>query len=559
MNLLKSCTKVCYKQKAKHLLTIAVSDPDHSRYGQHLSADRVNELSKPHDHALDAVHEWLAAHGHEKDSLDHSNAKDWIRMKLSVSEAERLLGCKYSVFKHEDGTQVIRTPEWSLPTDLHQHIVTIQPTNSFLRASPRRRTFKPVLKAGETLATVAEPVAFKHLRVATNGTGSTAVPSVCDANLVTPGCLRAFYKTDKYVPKALDKVSIGIANYLNETVVLDDLSRFLKQHRPDAADAKVEFTILNNGGNFQGNLSIEQLGKQLNAEGNLDGQTVSAIVYPMKVHAYNTGGEPPFTPDEFTKSNTNEPYLDWLEYMLNKETNLPQTVTTSYGDDEQTVPKSYAESVCQGMAKLGARGVSLLFASGDNGVGGDGACVSNDGKSTPGFLPSFPDTCPFVTSVGGTKNFEPEIAAWDSKNNFASGGGFSNYFERPAYQADAVSAYLQGVGNNYSSMYNPKGRAYPDIAAQGQSYSVIWNGRNIVLDGTSASTPTMASVIALLNDYLISNGKPALGFLNPWIYKVGYAGFNDILSGSAKGCDVDGWQAAKGWDAVTGWGSPVSS
>lgn len=59
--------------------------------------------------------------------------------------------------------------------------------------------------------------------------------------------------------------------------------------------------------------------------------------------------------------------------------------------------------------KLGLQGRTMLFASGDNGVaGGNGQCcaspkcaggVYNDGKSGA-FNPSFPSTCPYVTSVG---------------------------------------------------------------------------------------------------------------------------------------------------------------
>lgn len=66
---------------------------------------------------------------------------------------------------------------------------------------------------------------------------------------------------------------------------------------------------------------------------------------------------------------------------------------TSYGDDEQAVPLSFATAVCNGFAQLGARGVSLLFASGDNGVGSNGECVSNDGRSASMFLPIFPGSC----------------------------------------------------------------------------------------------------------------------------------------------------------------------
>lgn len=51
---------------------------------------------------------------------------------------------------------------------------------------------------------------------------------------------------------------------------------------------------------------------------------------------YSTGGSPPFTPDSQTPTNTNEPYLDWLNFILAQST-IPQVITTSYGDDEQSV------------------------------------------------------------------------------------------------------------------------------------------------------------------------------------------------------------------------------
>jgi len=71
---------------------------------------------------------------------------------------------------------------------------------------------------------------------------------------------------------------------------------------------------------------------------------------------------------------------------------IPQTISTSYGDDEQTVPLDYAISVCNMFAQLGAMGISVLFASGDSGVGG-GSCRSNDGKGSKKFIPAFPASC----------------------------------------------------------------------------------------------------------------------------------------------------------------------
>lgn len=61
-----------------------------------------------------------------------------------------------------------------------------------------------------------------------------------------------------------------------------------------------------------------------------------------------------------------------------------------------SVPSKYAKRVCNGLAQLGARGVSLTFSSGDFGVG-DGEsdpdahiCYTNDGKNTTRFMPTFP-------------------------------------------------------------------------------------------------------------------------------------------------------------------------
>jgi tripeptidyl-peptidase-1 len=103
----------------------------------------------------------------------------------------------------------------------------------------------------------------------------------------------------------------------------------------------------------------------------------------------------------------------------------------------------------------------------------------------------------------------------------------------------------------------PDGRGYPDISAQGLYFDYVWNGTFGIISGTSASTPLMSSILALVNDALISSGKPPLGFLNPWLYKTGYAGFTDIVNGFNAGCNTTGFSAVEGWDAVSGFGTPV--
>ena len=136
-------------------------------------------------------------------------------------------------------------------------------------------------------------------------------------------------------------------------------------------------------------------------------------------------------------------------------------------------------------------GVTVLFPSGDSGVGG--YCLTPSGDESPDgtiFDPDFPSTCPYVTSVGATqinpgakvwygdhamsvivltvhfKVTDPESAC---QGDIISGGGFSNYFPRPSYQEDAVQHYLTNYPPPYpDTIWNNTGtRGFPDIAANG--------------------------------------------------------------------------------------------
>jgi tripeptidyl-peptidase-1 len=159
------------------LMSFLVSDPHHSRYGQHLSLEEVSALVKPKDEALDSVHEWLLSNG-VKD-FDYSPSKDWINIKISVAEVEDLLATEYSTYVHEDGTEAARTTKWSLPHHLHEHIDTIQPTTSFMRTKAnaieaRQSTTAPV---GPWPPADYKPPTDKALKKACSINGTT--PECC--------------------------------------------------------------------------------------------------------------------------------------------------------------------------------------------------------------------------------------------------------------------------------------------------------------------------------------------------------------------------------------------
>jgi tripeptidyl-peptidase-1 len=302
-------------------------------------------------------------------------------------------------------------------------------------------------------------------------------------------------------------------------------------------------------------------------EANLDIQYTAGLVGPqIKTNFFSTAGRGSHVPDLDQPSaadNENEPYMEFFTYLLGLDDDkLPSVLSTSYGESEQAVSAEYAYKVCDMIGQLGTRGVSVIFSSGDTGPGS--ACQTNDGKNTTRFLPVFPASCPYVTSVGGTYQIQPERAV------YFSSGGFSDLWERPSYQDKAVTDYLKRLGDRWTGLYNPKGRGFPDVAAQGLGFRVVDKGVTKPVAGTSASAPVFASVVALLNNARRAAGKPALGFLNPWIYEQGYKGLNDIVDGGSTGCTgrsiysglksarvpYASWNATEDWDPVTGYGTP---
>ena len=84
-------------------------------------------------------------------------------------------------------------------------------------------------------------------------------------------------------------------------------------------------------------------------------------------------------------------------------------------------------------------------------------------------------------------------------------------------------------------------QAYPDVAAQGYNFLIVYQGNTTYVGGTSCSSPTFASIVSMLNDARISAGKTTLGFLNPFLYSSGYTALNDITVGNNPGCGTEGF------------------
>jgi uncharacterized protein (TIGR03437 family) len=145
----------------------------------------------------------------------------------------------------------------------------------------------------------------------------------------------------------------------------------------------------------------------------------------------------------------------------------------------------------------------------------------------------------------------------------ASGGGASTYFPKPLWQTGP------GVPNDNA-------RDVPDVsfsaAGNHDPYTVVNANGVRATGGTSASSPSFAGVVALLNQYVVSKGiqaAPGLGNINPQLYKLAQSAtnvFHDITVGNnmvpcmpgSLDCPASGmigFNAAPGYDQAPGLGS----
>ena len=73
----------------------------------------------------------------------------------------------------------------------------------------------------------------------------------------------------------------------------------------------------------------------------------------------------PSSPKKYPgRHESQEPFLQWL-LLLSNESALPHVHTVSYGDDEDSLSSAYIQRVNTELMKAAARGLTLLFASGD--------------------------------------------------------------------------------------------------------------------------------------------------------------------------------------------------
>jgi kumamolisin len=432
-------------------------------------------------------------------------------MKLTgtIAAMQKAFGVTLVHKTHEDATYRVREGSITLPTALIGPVQAVLGLDNRPQAQPHFRVYG---ETGNISAKLAQG-------------GGFASPHAGGSGSFTPPQIAALYQFPPNASAAGQTIGIIELGGGYRTADITTYFKSLGQKPP-----KVSAVLVDGGKNSPSNAS------SADGEVMLDIEVAAAVAPGANIVVY-------FSP------NTDQGFIDAIGTAVHDTKNKPSVISISWGAAESawtSQSMTALDAACQSAAALG---ITITAAAGDNG--------STDGASDGKNHVDFPASSPHVLACGGTKlqgngsSISSEVV-WNelTNNEGATGGGVSNFFPLPPWQASA------GVPKPTNSA---GGRGVPDVAGDADpttGYAIRVDGKDMIIGGTSAVAPLWAGLIAVAN---AQNGKPA-GFIQPAIYAAkGKAAFNDITSGTNYTGTPVGFKAGAGWDACTGLGTPIGT
>lgn len=521
------------------------STPGNKLFQQWMTFDQVGQLTTNRE-GFNVVQNWILS---ENVTITWTHEYlHYIKATAPVSVWERMLKAEFHEWKRDDihvGTDsdtsknavrvpLLRSSSYSVPHAVAPYISAVFNT---VQMPPRiQKHFSARNVPGEQQPYKTDMVFHDRNLRTPKGSKTIDLEGTSGSNLVTVTFLDNYYQipSNKGDP-ALEQVVFATAqstsgtsqgNYFAQSdlnISLGNLGvtgRYKIVHNHNTSKYSVAGTACYTGAGSLGTLDCN--------EGNLDVQYIMGLAQQVStVYWY------------IDTLRNKDPFLEIVTELFSSKTKST-VVSISYGSIEQEVSTSTLRSFQSTIVQVLATGVTVIASSGDDGVANYGcncnaatpvsssncACqqdsgsqyaqthqVQNNSNLFPswtgqGYFPSFPASCPYVTAVGATQgkdNLVPQPGEGEQSCQsqlggvITSGGGFSAYYRRPAWQDQAVQSYFTRVNSAGSKIqpapgFNPNGRGYPDVSLLGVAYSVYINAAIFALYGTSASAPAFAAI-----------------------------------------------------------------
>eukprot|EP00607_Mallomonas_marina_P010095 CAMPEP_0182420778 /NCGR_PEP_ID=MMETSP1167-20130531/5842_1 /TAXON_ID=2988 /ORGANISM="Mallomonas Sp, Strain CCMP3275" /LENGTH=669 /DNA_ID=CAMNT_0024597203 /DNA_START=38 /DNA_END=2047 /DNA_ORIENTATION=+ len=517
---------------------ISVSDPESSEYGNHFTMQQINEKYSPLAEDVDKVTTFF--NNIENVEIENNLQRNFLKISAQVEHIENALGTTLQVHHneiHKDAKIIRAVQSLNIPDDVSTLLSFVSLTTPVSHIVP--------------MAVEHQEVSEEQMEKEVNlGSFTGATPEVS----------QRLYKIEN--EPQLRMGSQSFAAFYGQFFNPMDIKAMFQY-----ANLPMKYAKLIPNENIFG--TIDNRADLPGRESSLDVQTLMSTAPGVPTYMYSMIDLNPY-------NYANEGFLAYVQIVGNQE-NPPLIHSISYGDDSKTIFDAdsnkegniqYGNAVDQEFKLMGLRGLSVIFASGDSGVGGLAFRRVRCEKTWP----VWPASSPYITAVGGTKlgdSGEEEVCSIDSGGTITGGGGFSTVSNRAddaPWQVEAVDGYLSKYASQMTGIdkFNAKGRGYPDVSVLAHDFPVLLYYSIVKLSGTSASAPLFAGMIALINDLRLKAGKSPMGFLNPflyWVAKNNPSAYNDITKGHINcgimgdGCCPEGFPATPGWDAATGLGS----
>ena len=326
-----------------------VSDPASVNYGKHMTSEEIASLTSNPD-ARDAVAKYLISSG--ATIVSETLSGEYVTANAAISVWETMFNTEFFLFHQANGNttkKIVRAESYSIPINLHAHVDGVFNTIQ-MPLQPQERPSKPIQ------------------------IGNDAKKVALDTGFMLPSKLRKFYNvgTTRGSPSSTQAIFGAIEQYFSPSdlrtfqrwagLPLQAIASDIGQHTSDAVCLSTPETC---------------------AEANLDVQYIMA--------------SSPSSPTTYWYSD-----LSWSSWLLTvaNTPKPPLVFSISYGQEEIYVSTAEKDAFNTQAIKLGAMGVTLVAASGDDGA--VSRFTRNFGPSGCSYAPLFPASNPYVTAVGAT-------------------------------------------------------------------------------------------------------------------------------------------------------------
>ncbi|HEY6766178.1 MAG TPA: S53 family peptidase [Candidatus Sulfotelmatobacter sp.] len=565
------------QQRELDKLLAQQQDPASPNFHQWLTPAQFAERFGLSPNDVKKVAAWLQSQGFQVTQV--ANSRNEIFFQGTVGQAESAFRTEIHNFLVDGEMHYANATEPSVPAALSASVIEVRNLHNF---HPRPRA--QVRHAGS------------------DATRPNFTSHISGSHFLAPGDFATIYDVNSLYSANADGSGQSIAIVGQSSINLTDISNF---RSAAGLSAKAPTILLEPGTGTSSKCSGDE------GESDLDLEWSGAVAKNATITFVYVG-----LASGDTCSNRRFGAFEALRYAVDQD--VAPIISNSYGNCEANVTLPEAQTI-QGWAKqANSQGQTIISASGDSGAAD---CDFHVTSAALGFAVDIPAAIPEVTGAGGTEfnpaldpsatvsgsdagattywsgttggtdaissalSYIPEIGWNDSTFDIAhqgdisaSGGGKSTFFTKPSWQTgtgvpsdgqrDVPDVAVNASADHDGYLFCSEDGAKVPTCSSGFRDS---NTNVAIVGGTSAAAPTLAGIVALINQYVGNTPPSGLGNINPNLYKFATstpAVFNDVTTGDnivpcTKGttdCPASapfqyGFTTGTGYDQVTGLGS----